>query len=353
MTGPTRPGRSWRPTSTGRRRSSASRRCSLRSTTRLTCPTRTDPRTACSPAVASTSATGAGPTRWPSTSTTPTGSSATGWCATGHHSTHWYATRRRPRPAGPGSGSTSAWRSPAPFTTKCGCPPRPSGAGPLRPAGGRPAASAAVCPSTRAAAAAGPSRSTVASTPRPASPWSPEPVVHDTGPWFRRTWIRRTRPEIHQAGQQLATEAREMFAAGVAVYPSPSEAGLSALRLRRSLSGPLRGTAPPRPRRCLARVTGPRNMPTWSRAGWAACRGASAGVRRRRASPATRRGEPHSESSARDGAFSGHFGRGGAGGLDHLGQHRIVVGQTGEHDLVGARAPGPRPGATWRGRSAR
>jgi hypothetical protein len=55
-------------------------------------------------------------------------------------------------------------------------------------------------------------------------PLLPERVVHDTGPWFRRTWIRRTRPEVHQAGQQLATEAREMFAAGVAVYPSPSEA---------------------------------------------------------------------------------------------------------------------------------
>jgi len=50
-----------------------------------------------------------------------------------------------------------------------------------------------------------------------------ERVVHDRGPWFRRTWIRRTRPEVHQAGHLLATEAREMFGDNVAVYPSPSE----------------------------------------------------------------------------------------------------------------------------------
>jgi hypothetical protein len=55
-------------------------------------------------------------------------------------------------------------------------------------------------------------------------PVEPERVVHENGPYFRRTWIRRSRGEVEQAGQQLAREAREIFAPGVAVYPSPSEA---------------------------------------------------------------------------------------------------------------------------------
>jgi hypothetical protein len=48
-------------------------------------------------------------------------------------------------------------------------------------------------------------------------------VVQDTAPLFRRTWIRRSRDEIVQAGGQLAAEAREMFNREVFVYPSPSE----------------------------------------------------------------------------------------------------------------------------------
>jgi hypothetical protein len=47
-------------------------------------------------------------------------------------------------------------------------------------------------------------------------------VVREVGPWFRRTWIRRSRGEISQAGRQLALEAREVFNPTVAVYPSPS-----------------------------------------------------------------------------------------------------------------------------------
>jgi hypothetical protein len=55
-------------------------------------------------------------------------------------------------------------------------------------------------------------------------PTEPERVVHDTGPLFRRTWIRRTRAEVLAAGRQLATEARAMFATDIEVYPSPSRA---------------------------------------------------------------------------------------------------------------------------------
>jgi hypothetical protein len=55
-------------------------------------------------------------------------------------------------------------------------------------------------------------------------PADPEHVVHDIGPWFRRTWTRRSRTEISQAGRQLASEAREVFNPEVAVYPSPSDA---------------------------------------------------------------------------------------------------------------------------------
>jgi hypothetical protein len=51
-----------------------------------------------------------------------------------------------------------------------------------------------------------------------------ERMERDDGPWFRRTWVRRTREEVAQAGRQLATEARQMFDPGVAVYPSPSPA---------------------------------------------------------------------------------------------------------------------------------
>jgi hypothetical protein len=57
---------------------------------------------------------------------------------------------------------------------------------------------------------------------RASAPAAPKVVEHDTGPWFRRTWIRRSSPEIDQAGRQLASEAREIFDPDVAVFPSPS-----------------------------------------------------------------------------------------------------------------------------------
>ena len=54
-------------------------------------------------------------------------------------------------------------------------------------------------------------------------PDEPERTVRDDGPWFRRTWIRRSRAEIEQAGRQLAGEALEILGGSVAVFPSPSE----------------------------------------------------------------------------------------------------------------------------------
>jgi hypothetical protein len=58
---------------------------------------------------------------------------------------------------------------------------------------------------------------------RASEPAEPRAVEHDTGPWFRRTWIRRSPTEIGQAGRQLASEAREVLDPAVAVFPSPSE----------------------------------------------------------------------------------------------------------------------------------
>jgi hypothetical protein len=58
---------------------------------------------------------------------------------------------------------------------------------------------------------------------RASEPAEPTAVAHDTGPWFRRTWIRRSPAEIGQAGRQLAAEAREVLDPAVAVFPSPSE----------------------------------------------------------------------------------------------------------------------------------
>jgi hypothetical protein len=58
---------------------------------------------------------------------------------------------------------------------------------------------------------------------RSSEPEQQERVVRDIGPWFRRTWIRRPRAEIDQAGRQLATEARRILDPDVSVYPSPSE----------------------------------------------------------------------------------------------------------------------------------
>lgn len=57
---------------------------------------------------------------------------------------------------------------------------------------------------------------------RASAPAEPKIVEHDTGPWFRRTWIRRSPAEIDQAGRQLASEAREIFDPDVVVFPSPS-----------------------------------------------------------------------------------------------------------------------------------
>jgi len=58
---------------------------------------------------------------------------------------------------------------------------------------------------------------------RASEPAEPMAVELDTGPWFRRTWIRRAPPEIAQAGRQLASEARQILDPAVAVFPTPSQ----------------------------------------------------------------------------------------------------------------------------------
>jgi hypothetical protein len=49
-----------------------------------------------------------------------------------------------------------------------------------------------------------------------------EVVVQESGDWFRRTWIHRTRAEIEGVGERLSAEAREMLAPDLALYPSPT-----------------------------------------------------------------------------------------------------------------------------------
>jgi len=51
---------------------------------------------------------------------------------------------------------------------------------------------------------------------------SPPPVVQEEGDRFRRTWIRRTRPEIETVGDRLWAEALEMLDPAVALYPTPA-----------------------------------------------------------------------------------------------------------------------------------
>ena len=47
-------------------------------------------------------------------------------------------------------------------------------------------------------------------------------ALRDSGPWFRRTKIPRTRPEIEGAGRRVAEQSRLMTAAGIEPYPTPS-----------------------------------------------------------------------------------------------------------------------------------
>ena len=49
-----------------------------------------------------------------------------------------------------------------------------------------------------------------------------EAVVQESGEWFRRTWIRRTRAEIESVGDRLSAEVLDMLDPGLALYPSPS-----------------------------------------------------------------------------------------------------------------------------------
>lgn len=59
-------------------------------------------------------------------------------------------------------------------------------------------------------------------------PAEPERIVEDHGPWFRRTWIRRSPAEVDAAGRQLAIEARDLLDPSVPVYPNPSPSACAA-----------------------------------------------------------------------------------------------------------------------------
>jgi hypothetical protein len=49
-----------------------------------------------------------------------------------------------------------------------------------------------------------------------------ETVVQESGDRFRRTWIRRTRPEIESVGDRLSAEVLDMLDPNLALYPSPT-----------------------------------------------------------------------------------------------------------------------------------
>jgi hypothetical protein len=104
-------------------------------------------------------------------------------------------------------------------------------------------------------------------------PTDPERVVHDTGPWFRRTYIRRSRSEVSQVARQLALEAGEMFNPEVAVYPAPSEswcgrcpfaAPCLALYEKRDAEAEAIVTSSYRPRRHEEAAAGRLGGATWS-----------------------------------------------------------------------------------------
>jgi hypothetical protein len=50
-----------------------------------------------------------------------------------------------------------------------------------------------------------------------------DPVEQRVSEEFRRTWLRRSRSEVAEAGQRLARDAAEMTS-GPAIYPEPSVA---------------------------------------------------------------------------------------------------------------------------------
>ena len=49
-----------------------------------------------------------------------------------------------------------------------------------------------------------------------------EAVVQESGDWFRRTWIRRSRAEVEGVGDRLSAQALDMLDPNLALYPSPS-----------------------------------------------------------------------------------------------------------------------------------
>jgi hypothetical protein len=58
---------------------------------------------------------------------------------------------------------------------------------------------------------------------RAREPDRPDRIRQESGPGFRRTWVRRSPEEVQQAGCRLAADVAAMLDRGVAVDPSPSE----------------------------------------------------------------------------------------------------------------------------------
>jgi hypothetical protein len=56
------------------------------------------------------------------------------------------------------------------------------------------------------------------------APADPAPARQESGPGFRRTWVRWSREEVDRAGRRLAADAAAMVNPGLAVFPRPSGA---------------------------------------------------------------------------------------------------------------------------------
>jgi hypothetical protein len=83
----------------------------------------------------------------------------------------------------------------------------------------------------------------------PASAGAPDPradriVRRETGEWFRRTYIRRSRASIRAVGLKVAAEAAEVADPSLPVYPNPSPATCAACSFRAPCLAMNEGTDP-------------------------------------------------------------------------------------------------------------
>ncbi|HEV7536766.1 MAG TPA: hypothetical protein VGP90_14090, partial [Acidimicrobiia bacterium] len=68
--------------------------------------------------------------------------------------------------------------------------------------------------------------------------------LRDTGHWFRRTKIPRTRAEIEGAGRRLAEQSRLMTRAGIEPYPTPAATTCPPCEFRRPCLAMMEGEDP-------------------------------------------------------------------------------------------------------------